>query len=128
MKKLAFLIVFIWFIEVTYHCYNTRCRLQNKNVLMVMDYMYGQFCKVKYQFCFYVSSWIPWCLLEDSHKCLPCLHYKIIVICLPDWECIIENWATPSEFHIPIVGDFGKVYHRGGMNFKMHLPSVWFLD
>ena len=24
--------------------------------------------------------------------------------------------------------DFGKVYHRGSVNFQMHLPFVWFLD
>ena len=38
------------------------------------------------------------------------------------------KWATPFKIHKPPVEDFWKVYHRGGVNFQMHLSSVWFLD
>ena len=36
--------------------------------------------------------------------------------------------TTPFEIHKLPEEDFGKVYHRGSVNFQMHLPSVRFLD
>ena len=37
-------------------------------------------------------------------------------------------WATPFKIITLPVEDFGKVHHRGSVNFQMHLTSVWFLD
>ena len=34
------------------------------------------------------------------------------------------EWATLFIIHTPPVEDFGKVFHKGGVNFQMHLFSV----
>ena len=31
-------------------------------------------------------------------------------------------WATPIKIHAPPVEDVEKVYHRGSVNFQIHLP------
>ena len=31
-------------------------------------------------------------------------------------------WATPFKIYTPPVEDFATVYHRGSVNFQMHLP------
>ena len=36
--------------------------------------------------------------------------------------------VTLSKIHTPPVEDFGKMYHRGSVNFQVHIPAVWFLD
>ena len=36
----------------------------------------------------------------------------------------LVHWDTPFKIYTPPGEDFGKVYHRGGVNFQMHQPSV----
>ena len=36
----------------------------------------------------------------------------------------MTHWTTPFKIHTPPVEDFGKVYHRGSVNFQMHLSPV----
>ena len=53
-------------------------------------------------------------------------HLPGIIYSLYDFKLAVTSvqWATPFKIHTPPMEEFGKVHHRGSVNFQIHLPSV----
>ena len=73
-----------------------------------------------------VCRWMMWI---DAAKS-PYIYYDSIIYdrgWFNDRFVVFPPWATPFKIHTPPVEDFVKVDYMEGVNFQIHLPSVWFL-